>query len=51
LEAKKDQLAKHLGPVATMVRQLGLSDEDALRVFDLVLRREPGESEDREGRS
>ena len=51
LEGRKDQLAKHLGPIVTIVRQLGLTDEDALRVFGSVLRREAGESEDHHGRS
>jgi GntR family transcriptional regulator len=51
LEGKMDQLAKRLGPMVTMVRQLGLSDEDALRVFGTVLRGEAGESEDHQGGS
>jgi GntR family transcriptional regulator len=51
LEGKKDQLARHLGPLVTIVRQLGLSDEDALKVFERVLRGEAGESEDQHGRS
>ena len=49
LDRKMDQLAKHLGPMVTMVRQLGLSDEDALRVFGTVLRREAGEGSAGEG--
>jgi GntR family transcriptional regulator len=56
LEGKMEQLAKHLGPMVTMVRQLGLSDEDALKVFGIVLRGEAGEHEagdceDHHGRS
>jgi GntR family transcriptional regulator len=51
LEGKMDQLAKNLGSIVTIVRQLGLSDEDALKVFGSVLRGEAGESEDHQGGS
>jgi GntR family transcriptional regulator len=51
LEGKMDQLAKHLRPMVTIVRQLDLSDEDAIKVFGTVLRGEKGNNEGHHGRS
>ncbi len=51
---KQDRLAEHLGPIVTIARQLGLSADAALKVFDRLLRAEDEESaedEDRNGRS
>jgi len=52
LETKTDQLRESLAPTVTIVRQLGIRNEDALRVFgDMLSDRENGslEGNDREG--
>jgi GntR family transcriptional regulator len=45
-ERKMDQLREGLGPVVTMVRQLGIDPAKAARVFDEMLRRDAGPREE-----
>jgi GntR family transcriptional regulator len=50
LRERKDRLAEHLGPIVTIARQLGLTPDDALKVFEDLIRSEIADNEDDQGR-
>jgi len=51
LDRKRDQLVRSLEPIITMVKQLGIPNEEASQLFDNMLHRSTDEENDQYGRS